>query len=223
MSENTNPTSGKHDALAKTIEEGVRVRDLWSLIKRFKVTTLGTIGGFLVVVFSSGYWVYPLINKPSEPPPIQRVTPKHVNIENIVLAGPAQEQYPWIVPAINFLENEADAEVAAGRWVDSFPVVVKAEPFREATTSFTVEIRPNSGHGLTGFAYRTHQQKAAEQYEPLRISRIDSKSTSATSVLVPECAAGDRLMFVLRVSGKQNIPREERDLRVLINLQVKGG
>ena len=94
-----------HEALVKRIEDKVRIRDLPAVISCFSIGSVITISGILLGALTLAYNAYPFFNKPAAPPPIQRTTPRHINLKSLAYAGPAQDEFPWLVPTVAFLEN----------------------------------------------------------------------------------------------------------------------
>jgi len=209
----------RHDEFARLLEDGIRLRDLWKLVSCFKVATVLTFVGFVGFVFGLGYKAYPLANK-TEISIINRETPKHIDISTTLLPNSAQERYPFLVPSIAYLEDEAGSEILAGQWKDSLPVVVVSEPLKNATPQFKVQIKANPNENLGGFAFRMYVLGSSVQYEPLPVTKEHDRSTL---VFVPECNQGDKLLFVLRLSAQSTISTKGSDLRDAINLYVRGG
>lgn len=209
------------DALAQQLEEGVRVRDLWKLVRCFKISTLFTIGGTFVFVFGLGLKCYPWWFSDSDAK-IDRVMPQYVNVARILLPSPAQDLFPFLVPTIAFLEDEAESEMSVGKWRDSLPIVVSTEPFSTATNAFRLKVQPNEEQSLAGYAYRVYSLRGARHYEPLHITRTNKVDDSSSVVFVPECDAGDTLLLVFKISSQGPISTADSDLRNAINLYVVG-
>jgi hypothetical protein len=215
-SDRKTPSPSEYESFARLIENGVSVREVPKILSYFKVQTLWALGAFLLAVGVLGYNVYPWVNTRSAIE-VSRVQPKHVNIAEMLLPSPAQVRYPFLVPLIAFLEDEADSEISNGQWKDSLPVVILTEPVREATSAFTIQVKAHGDDRVSGYAFRVFESGDKIQYAPLVTVDPD------LVIEVPECNQNDRLMVVLRLSSKSEIPTSDEDLRGAIQLSVVGG
>jgi hypothetical protein len=207
------------------LEDKIRVEEVWRVLKCLDVRTVATAVGVLATIvtfaFTLGYHTYPWWNEDTIAP-VRRFMPRHMNIAEVLLADRAQRRFPWLVPTIAFLEGEAKSEVSAGRWKDSFPVVLVCEPFEAPTSEFAVEVRATQGHDLTGYAYRVFGEQYRIQYQPLGVTVRGVGSVHTLRVSFPESNQDDRLMLVLRLSGSDSMATSDSDIRDLMHLHVQG-
>jgi hypothetical protein len=206
--------------LQRAAEGKTSIAELCRLVGRFEIKTLALILGILASVYGLGYGsrVY---THPDNAAQIKRMLPDSIVLQSASLAGDAQEMYPWLVPVVAFLEDEAAAEKAAGQWKDIVPILFRSKPVSEATSEFGLRVWYPKGN-ISGYAYRVFKDKPANalQYQPLEaISGEDDGETFR----IPQLNTGDSLLFVLKLSSNQRIDTTRtRLLPTLIQTQVTG-